>query len=93
MSSPLRPNIHFKVNQQLNKIIDSNSKICSYFLYDGNIELSLSRAGHTVFGITNKAAIFNFWTSVLDDPKTLSDYVNFVFHKLSIRELIIIFYL
>ena len=87
MSSPLRPNIHFKVNHQLSKLIKPNSKICSYFLYDGNVELSLNKIGHSVFGVTDKDTIFNFWNSVLCDPETLSNYVKFVFNKLTIKEL------
>jgi len=76
MKSPLNPSIHFRCFTELKKLLVPKSKICSFFLYDANIELNLCRYEHFVTSITNIGCIYEFWNLVKKDPKHLSNVVK-----------------
>ena len=87
MSSPRQSNIRFNVTRELKKILRPKSKINSYFLYDANIEIALSNYDFHICSITNKKIILDFWNFILQEPEKLSNYVEFVFKKMSVNDL------
>jgi len=72
MKSPLKSNIHFNCLSELKKIINPKSKISSFFLKNGVIELPLVDVGHIIVAHTNKAPIYEFWAELLTNPKRLA---------------------
>tara|TARA_A100001515_G_C4581956_1_gene213221 strand:- start:513 stop:1271 length:759 start_codon:yes stop_codon:yes gene_type:complete len=82
MKSPLTPSIRFNSLNHLRKKIKPNSKIRTLFLYDANLELSLSKLDHTILAHTNKSYIFEFWHTVLTEPRKLQEltkhYMQFI---------------
>ena len=66
----------------LKKIILPQSRIDSYGLYDGNLELSLSSVGHRIRAHTEKKIVYEFWQCVCYNPALLHrilTYDRFVF--------------
>ena len=82
MKSPLKQNIHFNVVSELKKIIKPKSKISSFFLHGGEIEISLARRGCVVVAHTNKIPIYEFWSTILKDPKHFSEMISIVFSSI-----------
>jgi len=76
MRSPLKSNIRFNVLKHIKDLLKPNSKISSFYLDCGDLELSLCDLGHTLVSHTNKAAIFEFWSFLLKDPVFLANAVD-----------------
>tara|TARA_R110000824_G_scaffold92217_3_gene223865 strand:+ start:6993 stop:7673 length:681 start_codon:yes stop_codon:yes gene_type:complete len=53
--------------------------VSSFFLYGGDVEVSLAGRGHTIVAHTNKAPVYEFWATLLRDPKLLADAVEHLF--------------
>jgi len=76
MKSPLKSNIRFNVLTHLKKTLKPNSKIRTLYLYDANLELSLSSLDHTILAHTNKRHIFEFWQTALTKPDKLAALIR-----------------
>jgi hypothetical protein len=79
MKSPLKSNIRFNVLNEIKKIIKPKSKISSFYLDCGDLELSLCELDHTLISHTNKPIIFEFWSLMLKDPVFFAHAVENVF--------------
>ena len=82
MKSPLKSNVNFRSLSAVNGKLEPKSNISSFLLYDGNLEIGLSRSGHTVVAHTNRKAIYEFWALLLKDSETLGASVANLFPTL-----------
>ena len=87
MKSPLKPNIRYKSTWELKKLIPSKSTVSSFFLYSGNVELALAAGNRTIVAHTNKYAVFEFWASLVENPKSVYTASKELFPDLSMPEL------
>ena len=79
MKSPLKSKIDFKSIGELKRIIPPKSTISSFFLYSGDVELALASSDRTVIAHTNKYAVYEFWASLLKEPKVIYEAAKHVF--------------
>ena len=71
MKSPIRTPINFKSAAELKKIIPYNSTVSSFFLYGGDLELSLAAAGRGIIAHTNKHVVYEFWSTLKKDKNKI----------------------
>ena len=83
MKSPLKTSVHFKSVGVLKSKLKASSNISSFLLYDGHVEVALAEGGHTIIAHTNKKAVYEFWATLLSDPRTLGEAVAHLFPTLS----------
>lgn len=89
MRSPLqiRPS---KALNELKKLFPKNSKISSFFLHDGVLEVGLASSDRIVIAHTNKFSIYEFWKQIKENPVTIASMVDFINKKITIPELYIL---
>tara|TARA_Y100000296_G_C5122606_1_gene231205 strand:+ start:54 stop:812 length:759 start_codon:yes stop_codon:yes gene_type:complete len=71
MKSPIRSSIEFKSGNELKKLIPPDSTISSFFLYSGNLELSLAQTSRTIIAHTNKYVIYEFWQALKENKNKI----------------------
>jgi hypothetical protein len=77
MSSPLKsPIVSRKSIATLKKIIPEGSVVHSFLLYDGNIEVELSKSKRFVVAHTSRYVNYEFWKCLQADPERLSEVVQ-----------------
>jgi len=62
MKTPLKENIQFKNSRIVKDLIPAQSKVHSFLLYDGNIELKLAASNRQVIAHTNNYVVHEFWS-------------------------------
>jgi hypothetical protein len=86
MRSPLQINTSKSVSI-LKKIIPKGSSVSSFFFYDGTVEIALASAGRSITSRTNKYAVYEFWTCIMKEAKSISKSVKFMHDRLSEAEM------
>lgn len=90
MRSPLKSNVQYKSIGELKKLIPPKSTVSSFFLYSGDVELALAAGNRTIVAHTNKYAVYEFWASLVEDPKRIYMASKELFPGLSMPELYIL---
>jgi hypothetical protein len=86
MRSPLQTKASKALNE-LKKLFPKNSKISSFFLHDGVLEVGLASSNRLLVAHTNKYSIYEFWSILKDHPALISSMTEFVNKRISIPEL------
>jgi len=76
MKTPLKENIQFKNSRIVKDLIPAQSKVHSFLLYDGNIELKLAASNRQVIAHTNNYVVHEFWECALENPRGLGAWVR-----------------
>ena len=71
----------------IKKIIPKHSSISSFFFYDGTVEIALASAGRLVASYTSRYAVYEFWTCIAQEAKSISKSVKFMHNRLSEAEM------
>ena len=69
MKTPLKENIQFNSTGVIKGLIPAQSKVHSFLLYDGNVELKLAASSRQVVAHTNNYVVHEFWECVLENPR------------------------
>lgn len=86
MRSPLQTKASKALNE-LKKLFPKNSKISSFFLHDGVLEVGLASSNRLLVTHTNKFSIYEFWNILKKHPALISSMTEFIDKKISIPEL------
>lgn len=89
MRSPLQINSSKALNELI-KLLPKGSKISSFFLHDGTLEVGLASSDRLVVAHTNKFAIYEFWKLIKLNPEIIASMVDFINKKITIPELYIL---
>ena len=76
MKTPLKENIQFKNIGVIKGLIPAQSKVHSFLLYDGDIELKLAASNRQVFAHTNNYVVHEFWECALQNPRGVGEWVR-----------------
>lgn len=74
MKSPLKsPTIETKALGTLKKLIPNGSIVHSFLLYDGQVEIELSKTKRFIVSHTNRYVNYEFWQCLMRDPLRVSE--------------------
>ena len=74
MKSPIKySEEHSTCLSHLKKIIPKKSVINSFLFFSGGLELNLAQADRFVHAHTDRYVVYEFWSCVINDPKTIYD--------------------
>lgn len=86
MRSPLQTKASKALNE-LKKLFPKNSKISSFFLHDGVLEVGLASSNRLLVAHTNKYSIYEFWSILKNQPALISSMTEFINKRITIPEL------
>ena len=86
MRSPLQTKASKALNE-LKKLFPKNSKISSFFLHDGVLEVGLASSKRLLVTHTNKYSIYEFWSILKNQPALISSMTEFINKRITIPEL------
>lgn len=71
MRSPIRSPIEYKSAHHLKQLIEPRSRVSSFFLYSGDIELALAATDRELIAHTTKYPIYEFWAALKDNKERI----------------------
>ena len=80
MRSPLQIKAS-KSTKILKQLMPEGSTISAFFFYDGTVEVPLANSGRIVVAHTNKYPVYEFWQSIIKEPREISAAVDFFYEK------------
>ena len=80
MRTPIKDLRHVsKALPVLKTLIPPESKVETFLLFSGDLEINLAEAERYVTAHTTEIRVYDFWMTMFEDPGSITDYVKFYY--------------